>query len=188
MARRTLSDLASAGVRALWERRAFTQRELAAKVGIPTSSIHRVLQGAQPVTLPILEAVGALTHENPLRLLADPNDEFAIVTPVERQLLRYFRKWPLPTRDALIAFASFFGDDDPVTYDEKVAREQLRRLPDGKRRLAYGYLTFLTEGDLAPDIRRALGLPETDAPQSTRTTKRQPKNTPSKPPSNGGRE
>ena len=98
------------------------------------------------------------------------------VNPPEAQALRFFRSWPAPTREAFLTFASFFADEPPTTHDERRAHEQIRRLPDGKKRTAYAYLTMLTEGflpgeDLTPDIRTALGLPETAAPQSTRTVR-----------------
>jgi transcriptional regulator with XRE-family HTH domain len=135
--------------------------------GIPQSSMSRIYQGRQPVTLRILDAIEQLTGESAVELLIDPNAELKAVNPHEAALLRYFRSWPKTTRDALITFASFFADEAPVTSDERRAHEQIRRLSDAKKRLVYGYLTFLTEGDLPRDVRIALGLPETDAPQST---------------------
>jgi len=166
MARKDYTTLTAAGVRALWERRKFTQRDLAEKVGIPTSSINRILQGTQPVTLKVLEAVGELTNTNPLELLLDPDEGMKLVTPIESQLLRQFRGWPAPTRLALLTFLSLFADELPAVADERRAHEQIRRLAENNRRLVYAYLTFLTEGGLPPDVRKALGLPETDETQS----------------------
>ena len=172
MARKSLAELASAGIHALWQRRAFTQSALAKQIHRPTSVVNRIIHGTQPVNLRVLEAVGDLTGTNPVELLLDPSDEMKLVTPDEARLLRYFRKWPAPTRLAFLTFASFFGDDEPVTADERRAHEQIRRLADAKKRLVYAYLTFLTEGDLPPDIRKGLGLPETDEPPQPRTRAR----------------
>lgn len=162
----TLNERAKAGIRVLLAQKKFSQRELAKAVRLPASVINRIINKDQPVTLRILEAVGSLANINPVELLVDTRDTLKTVSPPEAQLLRFFRGWPAPTREALLSFASFFADEDPVTADERRAHEQIRRLGDGKRRLAYAYLTFLTEGDLPPDIRRGLGLPEKDAPQS----------------------
>lgn len=169
---KSLADVASENVRALWERRRFSQRELAHKIKRPPSVVNRIIKGTQPVTVRVLEAVGELTGVSPAELLLESADSIKAVTPPEATLLRFVRAWPAPTRDALLTFASFFADEDPVTHDERRAHEQIRRLGDAKRRLAYAYLTFLTEGDLPLDFRKGLGLPETDAPQSPRSGKR----------------
>lgn len=161
MTKKSLTALATAGVRALWERRKFTQKGLADKAGIPASSVNRVLQGTQPVTLSILDAVGELTESNPLELLVDPSDEMKLVNPDEARLLRYFRNWPRSTRTALLDFAQFFADEDPVTSDQRRAHEQLRRLAPSVQRRAYAYLLFLSEGGLTPDLQEAFGLTET---------------------------
>lgn len=160
---------ATAALRALKDRGKVTMAEIAKRTHIPESSMSRVYNGRQPVTLRMLDAIEEITGESAVELLIDPHVDLKAVTPDEAMLLRFFRSWPRPTRDALITFASFFADEDPVTHDERRAHEQLRRLGDAKRRLVYGYLTFLTEGDLPPDVRAALGLPATDAPQSPRT-------------------
>jgi len=92
------------------------------------------------------------------------------LNPLEAQMLRYFRTWPQPTREAFIVFASFFADEDPVTYNQRVAHEQLRRLKsEAVRRRAYAYLTFLTEGGLTPDLQEAFGLLDSAEPQSVQT-------------------
>jgi transcriptional regulator with XRE-family HTH domain len=178
MASKALSDVAADSVRALWERRKFSQRDLAKKIKRPPSVVNRIIKGTQPVTLRVLEAVSELTGISPVEMLIDPSVELKAVTPLESAMLRYFRGWPAPTREALITFASFFADEDPVTHDERRAHEQIRRLGDAKRRLVYGYLTFLTEGDLPRDVRIALGLPETDEPQSKTPPKRRTPKTP----------
>lgn len=151
---------------ALKARKKITQKDIAAKTGIPASSMSRVFDGRQPVTLRMLEAIESLTGESAVELLIDPDVDLKAVNPNEARVLRYFRSWPKPTQDAFLTFASFFADEGPVTHDERRAHEQIRRFGDAKRRLAYAYLTFLTEGDLPRDIRIALGLPETDEPQS----------------------
>lgn len=178
MARQSLHELASENVRALWERKKFSQRDLAKKIKRPPSVVNRIIKGTQPVTLRVLEAVGELTGINPVELLVDTDDALKVVSPLEAMFLRFLRGWPAPTREAFITFASFFADEDPVTHDQRRAHEQIRRLGDAKQRLAYGYLTFLTEGDLPLDMRIALGLPETDAEQSPRTEKAKRPTTP----------
>lgn len=181
MGRKSLEVLAHEAIRGLWQRRVFSQREFAKAINRPPAVANRMIHGTQPITLKAVDGAARLAGISPVELLVDPDAEMKVVSPMEAQLLRYFRKWPAPTRDAIIAFASFFADEDPVTQDERVAREQIRRLGDAKKRLAYAYLTFLTEGDLPLDIRRGLGLPEIDAPQSTHTEppkRRTPKTTP----------
>lgn len=157
---------ATDALRALKHRNKIKLKEVAKRAGIPDSSMSRIYHGRQPVTLRILDAIEAITGESALEMLIDPSVDLKAVTPPEATMLRYFRSWPTPTRVAFLTFASFFADEDPVTHDERRAHEQIRRFGDGKRRLAYAYLTFLTEGDLPQDVRIALGLPETDAPQS----------------------
>lgn len=151
---------------------------LAAAAGIPQSSMSRVYQGRQPVTLKMLDAIEQVTGESAVEFLIDPSIDLKAVNPQEAQALRYFRSWPKSTREAFLTFASFFADEAPVTSDERRAHEQLRRLSDAKKRLVYGYLTFLTEGDLPRDVRIALGLPETDAPQSTSRERGKQRRTP----------
>ena len=158
---------ATEALRALKHRGKLTLTEVAKAAGIPESSMSRIYAGRQPVTLKMLDAIEQITGESAVEMLIDPNVELKAVNPTEATFLRYVRSWPAPTRAALLTFASFFADEAPVTADERRAHEQIRRLGDAKRRLVYGYLTFLTEGDLPPDMRIALGLPETDAPQST---------------------
>jgi hypothetical protein len=168
---KSLEVLAHEAIRALWQRRVFSQREFAKAMQRPPAVANRMIHGTQPVTIRALEAAGRLAGVSPVELLIDPAVEMKAVTPIEAMMLRYFRSWPASTRDALLIFASFFADEPPATHDERRAHEQIRRLGDAKRRLVYGYLTFLTEGDLPLDVRKALGLPETDAPQSTHTEK-----------------
>jgi transcriptional regulator with XRE-family HTH domain len=158
---------ATEALRALKHRGKITLAEVAKAAGIPQSSMSRIYAGRQPVTLQMLDAIEQITGESAVEFLIDPSVEMKAVSPPEAQMLRYFRSWPKPTRDALLTFASLFADEEPATHDERRAREQIRRLSDAKKRLVYGYLTFLTEGDLPRDVRVALGLPETDAPQST---------------------
>ena len=158
---------ATEALRALKHRGKIKLSDVAKAANIPESSMSRVYAGRQPVTLSMLDAIERITGDSAIEMLIDPSVELKAVSPHEATLLRYFRSWPLPTRQALISFASFFADEAPVTHDERRAHEQIRRLSDAKKRLVYGYLTFLTEGDLPRDVRIALGLPETDAPQST---------------------
>ena len=177
MSRLSLEDRATDSVADLSRRKKFTMKELAERASrggrpIPTTSIHRIIHGTQPVSLRVLEAAGELAGVNPLEMLLNPDDGMTLVTPLESQLLRYFRSWPHSTKIALVTFASFFADEEPATADQRRAHQQLRDLGEAQRRLAYAYLLFLTEGDLAPDIRKGLGLPEKDAPQSKRTPKR----------------
>lgn len=167
---------ATEALRALKHRGKLTMAEVAQRVGIPESSMSRVYNGRQPVTLRMLDAIEQITGESAVEMLVDPTVDLKAVTPPEATILRYFRGWPKSTRDAFMMFVAFFADEEPVTHDQRRAHEQLRALPDGKRRTAYAYLTFLTEGflpgeDLSPDIRAALGLPETGAEQSPRTAR-----------------
>lgn len=180
MSKKSLEGIAQEALRALWQRRVFSQRELAKAMQRPPAVANRMIHGQQPITLRALEAIGGLAGVSPAELLIDPALEMKAVTPGEAQMLRYFRDWPTPTRTAFLTFASFFADEPPVTHDERRAHEQIRRLGEAKRRLAYAYLTFLTEGDLPRDVRIALGLPETDAPLSTHTEKPKRRATPKK--------
>lgn len=165
---RSLQEIALAALIALKDRKAFTQAEVARRLKTADAAVSETLNGKRKISLRFLEAVADVAGVHPGELLVDPHrDQIKVVNPAEMQLLRYFRSWPQTTRDALIAFASFFADEDPATHDERRAHEQIRRLADGKKRLVYAYLTFLTEGDLPPDIRKGLGLPETDAPLPT---------------------
>lgn len=168
---------ATDALRALKHRKKITLAEVAKRTGIPGSSMSRVYEGRQPVTLKMMDAIEQITGESAIEMLVDPSADMKAVSPLEAQFLRYLRSWPAPTRQAALTFFSFFADEDPVTHDERRAHEQIRRLGDAKRRLAYAYLTFLTEGDLPRDMRIALGLPEIDAPQSTQpeTVKRRRK-------------
>lgn len=159
---------ATEALKALKDRGKVKLGDIAKAVHIPESSMSRVYHGRQPVTLKMLDAIEQITGESALELLIDPFIELKAVTPPEAAVLRFFRSWPKSTREAFLTFASFFANEPPVTADERRAHEQIRRLSDAKKRLVYGYLTFLTEGDLPRDVRIALGLPETDAPQSTR--------------------
>lgn len=171
---------ATEALRALKHRNKIKLKNVAERVGIPESSMSRVYNGRQPVTLRMLDAIEEITGDNALEMLIDPSVDLKAVTPPEAQMLRYFRGWPTPTRIAFLTFASFFADEEPATHDERRAHEQIRRLGDAKKRLAYAYLTFLTEGDLPRDVRIALGLPETDAPLSTHTEKLKRRATPKK--------
>lgn len=178
-----LQEVALVALQALRDRRAFKQVDIAKALNTTGAAVSETLSGKRRVTLRFLEAVSKVTGVHPGEFLTDPHrDQIKIVNPQEMQLLRYFRSWPVSTRESLLSFASFFADEDPATTDERRAHEQIRRLPDGKQRLVYAYLTFLTEGffpegDLPPDIRKGLGLPEIAAPQSTRTEKRPAKKT-----------
>lgn len=168
---KSLQDVALAALVALKNRKAFKQVEVAKRMKTAPAAVSETLSGKRRVTLRFLEAVSAETGVHPGEMLMDPHrDEMKVVSGLEMQLLRYFRTWPAPTREAFLTFASFFADEDPVTYDQRVAHEQLRRMSEAKRRLAYGYLTWVTEGDLPRDMRRALGLPETDAPIAPQST------------------
>lgn len=176
VAKQTYNDRAVAGLVKLRDRKKFVQRELAEASGMPASSLSRVWQKTQPVTLKMLDAVETLTGVNALTLLADETSDERVepVTGSERRLLGFLRSLPAPTREALLVFFSFFANDDPETHDEKVAFEQLRRLkPHAVKRRAYAYLTFLSEGGLTPDLQAAFGLLETNG----RTPKRQRRRT-----------
>lgn len=172
MPKLSLEERATLGVRGLSQRKKFTMKELAERASqkpgqnVPTTSIHRVIHGTQPVSLRILEAACELAQVNPLELLVDSSEhELKMVTPDEAQMLRYFRSWPAATRLALLTFLSVFADEEPALYAERVAHEQIRRLkPESVKRRAYAYLTFLSEGGLTPDLQEAFGLLETDAP------------------------
>ena len=168
MTRKTLQDVALSALHALKARKAFRQTDLAERLKTKPAAVSETLSGKRPVTLRFMEAVSDATGVHPGELLLDPNrDEMKIVSGMEMQLLRYFRSWPAPTREAFIAFASFFADEAPVTYEQRVAHEQLRRLkPEAVRRRAFAYLTFLSEGGLTPDLQEAFGLLDSNATQS----------------------
>lgn len=166
---------ATDGLRALKHRGKVTMAQVAEKSGVPESSMSRIYNGRQPVTLKMLDAIEELTGESAVELLIDPSVDLKAVTPPEATLLRYFRSWPKSTRDAFIAFASFFANEPAETHDLRRAHQQLRDLPEGKRRAAFAYLTYQTEGffpgeDFPPDIRTALERPATDGPQSTHSS------------------
>lgn len=180
MSRKSLQEIASQTVHALWQRKVFTQTALAKRMDRPLSMVNGIVHGKRPITLKVLEAVSDLAAMHPAELLVESNEALKILSPPEAQILRYFRSWPAPTKAALLTFASFFADEDPVTHEQHVAHEQLRRLGEAKRRLAYAYLTFLTEGDLPRDVRIALGLPETDAPPETHSGRVKRRTTPKK--------
>jgi transcriptional regulator with XRE-family HTH domain len=169
---KSLQEVALAALQALKDRRVFTQAQIAKQLGTAPAAVSETLSGKRRITLRFLEAVSDVTGIHPGEFLVDPHrDQMKVINPREMRILRYFRDWPLPTQEAFVTFASFFADEDPVTADERRAHEQIRRLGEAKKRLVYGYLTFLTEGDLPRDVRIALGLPETDAPQSTTPVK-----------------
>ncbi len=162
MPHKTLSGLATDGVRALWDRRKFTQKQLAERAKIPTSSVNRIMQGTQPVTLDVLEAAGELAGVNPLEMLLDPKTEMKMLTPQEAQFLRQIRTWPSSTREGLLRFLEYFADEDPAETQLRQAHEHLRQLSVPLRGRAAGYLVYLLEGGLTPDVRIALGLPPAD--------------------------
>jgi len=180
---RTLQEVALAALQTLKDRKAFRQVDLAERLKTKPAAVSETLSGKRPVTLRFMEAVSAATGVHPGELLLDPHrDEMKIVSGLEMQLLRYFRSWPASTREAFLTFASFFADEDPVTHDERVAHEQLRRLKsEAVRRRAYAYLTFLSEGGLTPDLQEAFGLLDSDAPQSPRNGKAKQRTTPKRP-------
>lgn len=176
---KSLQEVALAALVALRERKAFKQVEIAKRLNTAEAAVSETLSGKRKITLRFLEAVADVAKLHPGELLMDPHrDSIRVVNPFEMQLLRYFRSWPADTRLALITFASFFADEDPVTADERRAHEQIRRLGDANRRAVYAYLTYLTEVGLPPDIRKGLGLPEVDAPLSTPPGKAKPKSPP----------
>lgn len=174
---KSLQEVALASVLALKDRKAFKQVAVAKRMGTTGAAVSETLSGKRRVTLRFLEAVGAETGVHPGEMLMDPSrDEMKVVSGLEMQMLRYFRSWPAPTREALITFASFFADEPPVTHDQRVAHEQLRRLkPEAARRRAYAYLTFLSEGGLTPDLQEAFGLLDSNAPPKLRTQKATPR-------------
>lgn len=174
---RSLHDVALASVQALKHRKKFRQTDLAKRLHTTPAAVSETLNGKRGLTLRFLEGVADLTGVHPGELLSDPyRDQIKIVNPQEMQMLRYFRSWPVVTREALLSFASFFANEEPSTHDLRRAFEQLRRLPEGKRHAAFAYLTFQAEGffpgeDLPPDIRKALEHPVEDATQSPRSEK-----------------
>ena len=184
---RSLQDVALAAIQSLRDRKQFRQVDLAKRLNTAPAAVSETLSGKRRVTLRFMEGVADLAGVHPGELLSDPHrDQIKIVNPQEMQLLRYFRSWPASTRDALLSFVSFFADEDPATHDQRRAHEQIRRLPEGKQRVVYAYLTFLTEGffpggDLPPDLRTGLGLPEANGTRSKRPRKATPKTTPTRP-------
>ena len=174
---RSLQEVALSALVALKDRKAFKQIEIAQRLNTAPAAVSETLSGKRRVTLRFLEAVSAVTGIHPGELLMDPRrDEMKIVSGPEMQMLRCFRTWPQPTKDAFLTFVSFFADEDPVTYNQRVAHEQLRRLKsEAVRRRAYAYLTFLTEGGLTPDLQEAFGLLDSAAPQSVKAAPKTPK-------------
>lgn len=175
MPTRSLTDTAFDCIHDLWKRRAFTQQQLADALGKNLSAVNRIIHGQQKLTLDVIEAVAKLVGVAPVELLADPSTELKALNPLEATLLRHFRSWPQPTREAFIEFSSFFADEEPVTYAQRVAHEQLRRLkPEAVRQRAYAYLTFLSEGGLTPDLQEAFGLLDSDGPPETPSSRGTP--------------
>jgi transcriptional regulator with XRE-family HTH domain len=173
MAHKTLQEVALASLQTLRDRKRFRQVHLAERLKTKPAAVSETLSGKRPVTLRFMEAVSELTGIHPGEFLLDPHrDEMKVVSGIEMQMLRYFRSWPAPTREAFLMFVSFFADESPATYEQRVAHEQLRRLKsEAVRRRAYAYLTFLSEGGLTPDLQEAFGLLDSGEPQSTRTEK-----------------
>jgi len=120
------------------------------------------MQGTQPVTLDVLEAAGELAGVNPLEMLLDPKTEMKLLAPHEAHFLRQIRTWPASTREALLTFLEYFADEEPASEQLRQAHEHLRRLSPPLRGRAVGYLVYLREGGLTPDVRIALGLPPAD--------------------------
>lgn len=177
---KNLQEVALSALIALKDRKAFKQIDVAKRMNTAPAAVSETLNGKRRVTLRFLEAVSDVTGIHPGELLIDPHrDEMKVVTGPEMQLLRYFRTWPISTRDAFIAFASFFADEPPVTYEQRVAHEQLRRLkPEAARRRAFAYLTFLSEGGLTPDLQEAFAQLDSNEPPETRTLKAKRSKTP----------
>jgi transcriptional regulator with XRE-family HTH domain len=172
-----LQDVALGALVALRDRKAFKQVEIAQRLNTTQAAVSETLNGKRRITLRFLEAVSAVTGLHPGEFLMDPRrDEMKVVSGPEMQMLRYFRTWPLPTREAFLTFASFFADEPPVTHEQRVAHEQLRRLKsEAVRRRAYAYLTFLSEGGLTPDLQEAFGLLDSDETQSRDTATATPR-------------
>src|SRR5688572_27275026 len=117
---RSLQEVALAALVALKDRKVFTQVELAKQLKTAPAAVSETLSGKRRITLRFLEGVSAVTGIHPGEFLMDPQrDTMKVMDPQEMQFLRYFRKWPAPTREALLTFASFFADEDPVTHDER---------------------------------------------------------------------
>lgn len=166
---RTLSDRASEAVHALWQRRAFTQIALANRLRRPQSVVNRIIHGKQPVTLDVLEAVGEITNTDPAELLANPQSALKVLSGPEAEMLRFFRSWPLSTREAMLAFLRFFAAESEMDQQIRRATQYLRDMGKGERDRAVAYLLLLHEGGLSPDLRIALGLPATDDERPTRS-------------------
>lgn len=141
------------------------QRRLAHAAGLPPSSLSRILQGRQPVTLALLEAIGRLDEINPLALLAGPEDELQPVSVEEAELLRYVRTWPRSVTRALLSFAAHFAAEGPRERELRDALTLFRGLDEHQRRHVLAYLITLTEG-LPRDLAIALRLPEEDPRRS----------------------
>lgn len=169
---KTLQELAQAMVYGLWERRAFSQVGLAKATGRPQSIINRIIHGQQPVTLDIIEAIGHLTGRTPAELLADPSDQVRVLNPLESELLRQLRGWPLVVREALATITRYVANEPPQDHQLRNAVEYLRAMGKGQRDVAVAYLLLLHEGGLSPDVRIGLGLPETDDEQRKRSRSR----------------
>jgi transcriptional regulator with XRE-family HTH domain len=167
--KRTLAERAAESIKALWERRAFTQVALAKRTGLWQSVVNRIIHGQQPVTLDVIEAVGELCGIDPAELLADAGSGVKVLNPAEAELLRYVRAWPVSTREALIVFLRFFANEPPVDAQLRRALEYLREMGKGERDRAVAYLLLLHEGGLSPDVRIALGLPATDDERQKRS-------------------
>lgn len=166
MVRRSTEDLAWDSVIDLLDRKKIKAGEAAKLAGIPASSMNRVRNRKQPVSLRVLDAAAYLSGREPAELILDPHTEMKVLTPDEAQLLRYSRQWPRSTRTALLTFLDFFADEPASVLQMRQAHEYLRRLTPAVLQRAVAYLLFLNEGGLTPDLRAAFGLPRTDEPRS----------------------
>lgn len=106
---RSLQEIALSALIALRDRKAFTQADVARRLKTADAAVSETLSGKRKISLRFLEAVADVAGVHPGELLVDPHrDSIKVVNGAEMQLLRYFRRWPAATRDALLSFASFF--------------------------------------------------------------------------------
>jgi transcriptional regulator with XRE-family HTH domain len=146
----------------------FKQNALAKRLGVAPSAIHRYVSGTSDIPLDLLEAAAELSGAHPAEALLAGTDELKVLRPHEAQLLRAVRDWPVSVTESLLSFVAYFHDEAPAEPMLRQTHELLRRMPVEQRQLIHAYALMLREGGLPPDVRAALGIPETGGGRPTR--------------------